>query len=182
MAKLDAPSESPAASEAEASVVALFCECGVPLRRYVGAFGVGAHDVDDIVQDVFYFLFRHLLGGKPQSNLKGWLFTVAQRLALKHLAKRTRQRNRTDVDLTGAREPVDTASDPEEELARKQRQQRLLTVLRALPARDRRCLHLRAEGLRYREIAEATGMSLGAVSKSLTRSISRLVNADDASL
>jgi len=57
-----------------------------------------------------------------------------------------------------------------------------LNVLRALPANDRRCLYLRAEGLRYRQIADATGMSLGAVAKSLARSIGRMVSADDASL
>jgi RNA polymerase sigma-70 factor (ECF subfamily) len=37
---------------------------------------------------------------------------------------------------------------------------------------------LRAEGLRYREIAEVVGMSLGAVSMSLERSLGRLARAD----
>jgi RNA polymerase sigma-70 factor (ECF subfamily) len=39
-------------------------------------------------------------------------------------------------------------------------------------------LHLRAEGLRYREIAEILEMSLGAVSISLSRSLARLERAD----
>jgi len=51
-------------------------------------------------------------------------------------------------------------------------------VIRALPARDRHCLFLRAEGLRYRDIAETLGMSLGGVAKSLARSVTRLMNAD----
>ena len=46
------------------------------------------------------------------------------------------------------------------------------------PDRDRRCLLLRAEGLRYRDIAGTLGMSLGGVAKSLARSIARLVNVD----
>ena len=53
-----------------------------------------------------------------------------------------------------------------------------MPVVQALPARDRRCLLLRAEGLRYRDIANTLGMSLGGVAKSLARSIGRLVNAD----
>ena len=36
-----------------------------------------------------------------------------------------------------------------------------------------------ANGLRYREIAAALGMSLGAVAKSLARSMTRMVNADE---
>jgi RNA polymerase sigma-70 factor (ECF subfamily) len=53
---------------------------------------------------------------------------------------------------------------------------RLLAVVRALPERDRQCLFLRAEGLRYREIAEALGMSLGAVAASLSRSLGKLAS------
>ncbi len=59
-----------------------------------------------------------------------------------------------------------------------QRQQRLRAVVRALPEQDRYCIHLRAEGLRYREIAEVLGMSLGGVASSLGRSLARLGRAD----
>ena len=52
--------------------------------------------------------------------------------------------------------------------------QRVRAVLKALPERDRRCVYLRAEGRRYREIANVLGMSLGGVAKSLTRAIARL--------
>ena len=50
----------------------------------------------------------------------------------------------------------------------------LADVVGALPEQDRRCLFLRAEGLRYREIAETLDMSLGAVSISLARSLARI--------
>jgi RNA polymerase sigma-70 factor (ECF subfamily) len=46
-----------------------------------------------------------------------------------------------------------------------------------LPEQDRRCLSLRAEGLRYREIAEVLDMSLGAVSIALTRSLARIARS-----
>jgi len=47
-----------------------------------------------------------------------------------------------------------------------------------LSEEDRNCLFLRAEGLRYREIAYVLGISLGAVSMSLTRSLTRIERAD----
>jgi RNA polymerase sigma-70 factor (ECF subfamily) len=49
-----------------------------------------------------------------------------------------------------------------------------MAVLNALPEQDRRCLCLRTEGLRYREIASVLDMSLGAVSLSLERSLGRI--------
>ena len=73
---------------------------------------------------------------------------------------------------------MDPDPNPEEALAEKQRRERLRAVVRALPEHDRCCLHLRAEGLRYREIADVLGMSLGAVSLSLVRSLMRLNRAD----
>jgi RNA polymerase sigma-70 factor, ECF subfamily len=73
----------------------------------------------------------------------------------------------------------DPSPDPEEHLAFLQRQARLLAVVRALPVDDERCLRLRAEGLKYREIAGVLGMSLGAVSIALTRSLARLERADE---
>ena len=60
-----------------------------------------------------------------------------------------------------------------------QRQHRLLAVVKALPELDQCCLSLRAEGLRYREIAEVLGISLGAVANSLEKSLSRLNRADE---
>jgi RNA polymerase sigma-70 factor (ECF subfamily) len=70
------------------------------------------------------------------------------------------------------------AMNPEEELATSERQRRLASVLGALPAQDRRCLYLRAEGLRYREIAEVAGISLGSVAASLARSLARFQRAE----
>ena len=58
-----------------------------------------------------------------------------------------------------------------------QTQERLLAILRILPEQDRQCLSLRGEGLRYREIAEILGISLGAVSLSLGRSLARIARA-----
>ena len=42
-------------------------------------------------------------------------------------------------------------------------------VVRALPGQDRRCVFLRAEGLRYRDIADILDTPLGALSLSLAR-------------
>jgi RNA polymerase sigma-70 factor (ECF subfamily) len=156
----------------EDEVIALFDELRAPLLRYLFSFRLEMADAEEIVQEAFLALHRHLRGGKSRENLRGWLFRVAHNLALK-------RRSRT---LRESAAPADTVSDAgasiEDILVRGQRRDRLMAVVQALPESDQRCLSLRAEGLTYRDIAEVLGVSLGAVAKSLTRSIERLQRAD----
>ena len=51
--------------------------------------------------------------------------------------------------------------------------------MQALPEQDRTCLALRAEGLRYREIARILGISLGSVADSLAQSFAKLSRCHD---
>jgi RNA polymerase sigma-70 factor (ECF subfamily) len=129
---------------------------------------------------VFLALFRHLAAGRPRENLRGWIFRVAHNQVLKRRHRALDAVRRvTPLDEAAADRHADPSPDPEGLLAARQRRERLLSVVEALPERDRACLHLRAEGLRYREIAEVVGMSLGAVASSLARSIGRLARADE---
>jgi RNA polymerase sigma-70 factor, ECF subfamily len=165
------------ASEIEIEVISLFDQLQERLFGYVLSFGLTVHDAEDVVQETFLSLFRHLQLGRSRSNLRGWVFRVGHNLALKR---------RTASQVAGNSVAYDTIaavhSDPgpgvEEQFAFNQRQQRLLAVLEALPEQDQRCLCLRAEGLKYREIAEILDISLGSVSASLARSLARLTRSD----
>jgi len=165
-------------SPLEEEVTRLFDELRAPVLRYLMTLGVAAPDADELVQDVFLALFQHLRRGKSRSNLRGWVFRVAHNLAL----KRRRARSGPEAALASADSDaagrLDPSPSPEEQAVHRQRQTRLLAVVRALPEQDRWCLHLRAEGLRYREIGKVLGISLGAVSLSLQRSLARLARAD----
>jgi RNA polymerase sigma-70 factor, ECF subfamily len=166
-------------SEIEREVIGLFDRFRNSLLRYALSFGLSVHDGEEVTQEVFLALFRHLQLGKSRHNLRGWIFRVAHNLALKQRQGNQRLPMKSDGDGTLAGMQMDPAPNPEEQVASTQRQKRLLAVLHALPEQDRCCLDLRAEGLRYREIAQVLGMSLGAVSLSLSRSLARLMSADE---
>ncbi|MGA7316431.1 MAG: RNA polymerase sigma factor [Silvibacterium sp.] len=172
-----ASAEAPAPSEIENEVIALFDEFESRLSVYVLSFGLTVHDAEDIVQETFLSLFRHLQLGRSRRNLRGWVFRVGHNLALKR--RSANQSHGSSVDCANI---ATVYSDPrpgvEEQIAFGQRQKRLLAVLEALPEQDQHCLSLRAEGLKYREIAEILGISLGAVSMSLTRSLARLTRSE----
>jgi len=162
----------------EENILRLFDQFRNRLLRYVLALGLPIEEGEEVVQEVFLSLFRHLQQGRPAHNLGGWLFRVAHNLGLKQRSANHKLRDVMAPDDEAAVEPRDTALSPEEGIIQYQRHQRLLAVVRALPEQDRLCLRLRAEGLRYREIAQTLGISLGSVSNSLTRSLARLARAD----
>jgi RNA polymerase sigma-70 factor, ECF subfamily len=173
------PSDARVLPSPENEVAALFDELRDRLLRYLLAIGLSAHDGEEIIQESFLLLFQHLRNGKSRQNLRGWIFRVARNLALKQRsANQLHVRRVIEFDETLLEQHVDPNSNPEEELQSRVRQTRLLAVVRALPEQDRSCLAMRAEGLRYREIAEALGISLGSVAASMARSLARLGRAD----
>jgi RNA polymerase sigma-70 factor (ECF subfamily) len=158
-----------APGELEQEVIRLFTALRHPLLRYLVGIGLGIHDAEEIGQEVFLALFQHLRAGKSRCNLRGWVFRVAHNLGLKR-----RERVRESGELPAVADP---SPNPEDQFSSAQRNMRILAVVGALPEQDRACLDLRAEGLRYREIAQVLGMSLGAVSMSLARSVARIARA-----
>jgi len=165
------------ASPLEGEVVALFDLYRDRLLRYLLTFGLAIPDSEEVIQEVFLSLFQHLSQDKSRQNLKGWLFRVAHNLALKrrsHVQRRLKMSGEIDLNHI---EAIDPMPSPEDEVVNNQTRRRLFAVFQALPELDRRCLSLRAEGLRYREIAEVLKISLGAVSISLVRSLERLSRA-----
>ena len=175
--ELALPADQPRAhSESESLVIRLFDQFQGRVLGYVLACGLPVHDAEDIVQETFLSLFRHLELGRPRSNLNGWLFRVAHNLALKRRVANQKFK-RTLVDENTLTKHPSEEPNAEQRLSFTQTQQRLRAVFEALPEHDQRCLYLRAEGLKYRQIADVLGVSVGGVSLSLSRSLARIVRA-----
>lgn len=175
---MDSATTAEELNDQQRQVMALFDELRDRLLRYVIAFGLSSADGEEIIQEAFLSLMHHLKLGRSRHNLRGWLFRVAHNQSLKRLAGNERRRDLSGGGGMDANLRRDPAPDPEESALMSQRQNRLVAVLRALPEQDQRCLRLRAEGLRYREIADVLGISLGSVAASLSLSLERLGRAD----
>jgi RNA polymerase sigma-70 factor (ECF subfamily) len=160
-------------AELESVVVGLFDQFQARVVSYLLTCGLSLADAEDVVQETFLSLFRHLELGRPRSNLSGWIFRVAHNLALKRRRSSVVSGIGWDPDRVLAQQMAPDAN-PEAHFAFKQMHQRLRAVFEALPEREQRCLHLRAEGLKYREIARVLDISLGAVSISLSRALARM--------
>jgi RNA polymerase sigma-70 factor, ECF subfamily len=169
-------------SRLEDEVVSLFDELRDRLLRYLLCLGVSLHDGEEIVQESFLLLFQHLQHGKSRENLRGWLFSVARNLALK--LYRDESDARSNVPFHEERVGILTCDDanPERQAYNRQRQKQLWAVVSALPEQDQICLFLRADGMRYREIGQTMGISLGSVAASLARSLGKLARVDGGAI
>lgn len=154
-------------------VIRLFGELRIPLLRHLHTLGLPLAEGEDIVQDAFAALYRHLCAGMPRDNLRAWLYRVTRNLALKQRQRSNHASPITGYDLDSA----DPAANPELLALHNERHRTVAAVLAALPSVDRQCLQLRAQGLRYREIASVLGISLGSVAGSLVRSLERIGRA-----
>ena len=155
-------------SALELEVTGLFDEYRRPLLRYLLSMGLTVQDGEEVVQEVFLALFQHLRDGKPRHNLRGWIFQVGHNQGLKV------RRNRSTDALELLEDRADLAPDPEQQATAGERERRIAGVIAALSDQDRACLSLKAEGFRYREIAEIAGISLGSVAGSIERSLGKL--------
>ncbi len=149
----------------------LFGELRKPLLRYLRCLGLSADEAQDVVQDAFLSLHRHLSAGGSRENIRAWLFRVA------HNQARNRQNSydrRFGGPLEDSADPVLDEATPERLLLEKEKLERLASAIRRLSDSERDCLLLRASGLRYREIGEVLGIATSTVSDTVERAVKKL--------
>jgi RNA polymerase sigma-70 factor, ECF subfamily len=139
-----------------------FTELREPVCRYLLALGLAAPEAEEVVQETFLRLCQHLDSDRPRDNLRGWVFRVAHNLA----RDEHRRRMRRPVESLGSEDGnADPQATPEQRLIASERTARLEAAMARLPVHQQECLHLRAEGLRYREIAEVLGAGVSTVAE-----------------
>ena len=150
---------------AEGIVAELFDGHAAGLYRLALAMLRDPDEAQDVVQDTFLRLITHVGAGGPLPNARGWLYTVAAH------ACRDRQRGLwrwlpwiAAFDRRVAPGSPDAADD----------RAVVLHGVRALAPRDRLLVALRAQGLSYREIAQAAGIQPASVGRLLARALDRL--------
>lgn len=152
----------------------LFREARNDVYYYILSFGLDAAEAQELAQEVFLRFYVARNGGAAIESERGWLFRAAHNLAINAIE---RSKTRRLFAASSRSSGVDTKENPEKRLMRKQAANRIRDALNTLSPRERLCLHLRAEGLRYSEIAGTTGLGMSTVSEFLGRAIRKLRKA-----
>jgi RNA polymerase sigma-70 factor (ECF subfamily) len=148
-----------------ATVLALFREHGTAVLRFALVLVRRRDEAEDVVQETYLKLLRHIEAGGDTTNLRGWLFTVAAHDCRDRIRHRSRWRPWAAEHET----VVDPAPLPDED----GRLHAARVALGRLGVRDRLLITLRARGLSYRDIAHAAGLKPASVGRLLARALDR---------
>ena len=140
------------------------------LMRYVSRL-LPPERAEDVVQQAFVKAYEAMHRDGAELNLKPWLYRIAHNAALNALRDRGLRHHELD-------ERIDGVERPDQALERTQGLRDVLVAVQALPERQRDAILLRElEGRSYEEIAEALGVTDGAVRQLLNRARNSLRSA-----
>ena len=154
-------------------VTAVYEDAREDVYYYALTLGLTPPQAQEVAQEVFLRLYTSLRDGEDIQNVRGWVFRVAHNFGLKLRAK---EREHSAIDDSIERSPSSEQS-PEESAIEQERQRRIRQALEELSPQQRQCLHLRAAGLRYREIGETIGIGTSTVNEFVRRAVTRLKKA-----
>jgi RNA polymerase sigma-70 factor, ECF subfamily len=142
----------------ERAATELVARHSAALARFAVSSGERS-DVDELVQDTFVRAFNSIDGFRGESSFRTWLFTIQRRLLLDRRRAEKRRRDKDEIQDDSAATEYDALDSVVADETRKRLQQ---AVGRLSPT-QREVFALRvAEGLSYKEIAEAVGTTEGA--------------------
>jgi RNA polymerase sigma-70 factor (ECF subfamily) len=151
-----------------------------PIYLYLIAVLGNSAEAEDITQESFLRLYRSLHRGQAITNVRFWLFRVAHNLAFKH---RERSQFCRSIDSRSWEELLqllpDPAPNPEQKVLQMEKFERLHAAMAWLSPQELQCLHLRAEGFRYREIGEILGIGPKTAAEFLRRGVRKLMKENN---
>jgi RNA polymerase sigma-70 factor (ECF subfamily) len=177
---LDVP-QFTSASEAQRRGVGLkdrvashFTELRQPVYRYLRSCGAPAGQSEEMVQEAFLRLYRHAQKGGQVPDVRAWIFHVAHNLLIDEIRKGALRHS--DPQAVGVLETTqaDPGLNPEQRLLMRERLNQLRDGIAGLTELQRHSLYLRAEGMRYREVAMVLGVSLSTVADAVRRAVRKL--------
>ncbi len=159
----------------EEKIEQLFDQFREPIFRYLVVTFGNRTEAEDITQEVFIKLYHTLKEGKQVDNLKSWLYRSAHNLAIDQIRHQQFISPLGELEWKEIADSLpDTETNPEEKLLKNERRERLHNAMKILTAQERQCLHLRAAGFRYREIAEIMNIGVPTVGEYLKRGINKI--------
>jgi RNA polymerase sigma factor (sigma-70 family) len=134
--------------------------------------GLSDGDADDVFQNVFVTLLRHLDNLRDRTRLSAWLITTTRREAWRYGRAISRR-----AEFALDESIVDEAPPPIEDLVRWEREQAVRQAMRRLDARCRELLtmlFLEPAATRYELIATRLGMPAGSIGPTRARCFKKL--------
>jgi len=152
-------------------VADLYVACREGVYRSLITVGLDPARAQETAQDAFLRLYVQLRDGAEIENPRAWVYRVAHNIGVDTLSRDARESVMPDGFADSLASDHRSAED---ELIGKEWTDRVQRAIRKLSTQQRLCLELRAEGLRYQEIAEVLQIRPSTVGEFLRRAIRQL--------
>jgi RNA polymerase sigma-70 factor (ECF subfamily) len=145
-------------------------EHGRMIARIAASHEARPHLAEELVQDIWFAVWRALPAFRGDGPLKGFVARIASNRAASHVARAVRLPGTEQVSENFH----DGAVGPETAALEQDASAGLMAAVRQLPLVTRQVVTLTLEGFEPREIAAALGLTSNAVSIRLTRAKTQL--------
>jgi len=166
----------------EKNFKSLFERYSPPLHYFFQKHGFTHEDCRDLTQQTFLGAYRGLARFRLDSSFETWLFKIARNITRNTLRDQSagkRRREEVSLDDTaddGSPSPVNwhlegelVVAGPLNGILVGERLRLVRDAMQELPSDEQQCVLLRAQGLKYREIADVLKMPLGTVKSKLAK-------------
>lgn len=150
------------------TVAELYSAARQGVFRYLVCLGLDAERAQDVTQEAFLRLLAAVRDGKHVSSPKSWVYRVAHNLAMDALEGDSRVSQYSEAVAETIRSLDKNA---EQEMIEREWMEGFEKAVGRLSRQQRQVLELRAEGLRYREIADVLEVRTSTVGEFLRRAI-----------
>ena len=138
------------------------------VRRMV----IDHEDADDVVQEVFIKIFKNLEGFREGSQLFTWMYRIATNESLTFLKKKQRTYAQP---LEDAAHELASQIDNSSHIGGDEIQRKLQQALLTLPDKQKLVFNMKYfESMKYDQIAEITGTSVGALKASYHLAVKKI--------
>lgn len=156
-------------------VSALYATYSTGIYKFLMGQGLSPAVAQEVTQDVFVDLFLALRKGESLRSERCWLYVVAARAAVDHWRREGRP---VWVELDSQPEATSALrsreASPELQASEREQLLRVSDALRRLPKEQRLGIHLRMQGLHYREIGRILGVPKSTVTDWIIETVERL--------
>lgn len=129
------------------------------------------HDAEDVTQNVILKIYRNIAGLQNTYAFTAWLYRMVTNECNNLLRKRMMRKEdmiydeESDLRSENNREII-----PEKHMEESEFEKYVIQLIGKLPRERQRCFYLfYYEGLKYREIAEATGLNMNTIASNIKR-------------
>jgi len=142
------------------------------IYRICKIYAISPLEPQDLFQDVLYAIWKSISAFKGHSNINTWIYRITLNVCLRSKQKLEKKKFKTvqleSIQFVPVDKPLDTAQQ--------EKYKALTSCISSLDENDKSIIILYLEELKYKEIAEITGMTENHVAVKMKRIKKRLLN------